>query len=385
MNMLLASDLQRFSRREFLTLLKTGGLALFWLSMQQRAQSQGLVPAESIVNAVISPSSDSHNATVAAVSNATMPLQAAPLLGRVLDNDLRVYNQPSFTAKLVNIYWRDLVFPINAATIGDQQPEHNRVWYLLNNEGYVHSGLVQPVGVQKNQVLDNASIPPAGRLAEISVPYTDARRDPNTPNWLSYRLYYGTTHWIREALAGKDGQWWYRISDDKFRKTYYVDARHLRPLTESDLAPITVGAGQVEKRLEVRLADQLVIAYEDGSPVFMTRTSTGARFIDGDYTTPTGRYITNRKRPSRHMAAGDLASSHGYDLPGVPWVSYLTLSGISFHGTYWHNDFGKPRSHGCLNLCNAAANWIYRWTLPGVPFGEQTYTDKDGTLVDIVE
>lgn len=43
------------------------------------------------------------------------------------------------------------------------------------------------------------------------------------------------------------------------------------------------------------------------------------------------------------MAAGDLAAS-GFDLPGVPWVQYITKSGISFHGTFWHNDYGRPRS-----------------------------------------
>ena len=375
MNTLLASDLQHVSRREFLRYIKTGGLALFLLSLQQRSLGrENLIPLETIHDVA---------APLAMPTGLdSTPFQSGtPVLGRILDNDLRVYDQPSFSGKLLNVYWRDLVFPITAATIGDRLPEHNRVWYLINNEGYVHSGMVQPVELAQNTPL--TVLPPNGRLAEVSVPFTDARRDPNRADWLSYRLYYGTTHWIRALVADEAGGWWYRISDDKFRKTYYVDARHMRPIAESALTPLVVNAG-AEKRLEVRLADQLIIAYEDGQPVFMTRVASGARFIDGNYTTPSGQFVTNRKRPSRHMAAGDLASS-GYDLPGVPWVTYLTLSGISFHGTYWHNDFGKPRSHGCLNVSVSAANWIYRWTLPGVPTGEETYTGKEGTLVDIVE
>ncbi len=123
-----------------------------------------------------------------------------------------------------------------------------------------------------------------------------------------------------------------------------------------------------EKRIEIHLPEQIVIAYEGNQAVFMARTSTGARFIDGDYRTPPGTYITNRKRPSRHMAAGDRAAPNSYDLPGVPWVCYLMDNGISFHGTYWHNNFGRPRSHGCINLSIPDSRWVYRWTYPPVPY-----------------
>ena len=84
------------------------------------------------------------------------------------------------------------------------------------------------------------------------------------------------------------------------------------------------------------------------------------------------------------MASEDLAAANSYDLPGVPWVSYITGSGISFHGTYWHNDFGKPRSHGCINLSPEAARWIYRWTLPAVPFDQTTWIDDYGTPVRVI-
>jgi lipoprotein-anchoring transpeptidase ErfK/SrfK len=83
------------------------------------------------------------------------------------------------------------------------------------------------------------------------------------------------------------------------------------------------------------------------------------------------------------MAAGNLAYN-GYDLPGVPWISYITESGISFHGTYWHNNFGRPRSHGCINLTPQDAKWIYRWTLPSVPAEEQEVIESTGTRVDVI-
>ena len=84
------------------------------------------------------------------------------------------------------------------------------------------------------------------------------------------------------------------------------------------------------------------------------------------------------------MAAGDIASS-GFDLPGVPWVLYITKSGISFHGTYWHNDYGHPRSHGCINLTPQAAKWLYRWTSPVVESGKQFAYEYFGTKVLVYE
>jgi lipoprotein-anchoring transpeptidase ErfK/SrfK len=83
------------------------------------------------------------------------------------------------------------------------------------------------------------------------------------------------------------------------------------------------------------------------------------------------------------MISGSPASGYGYDLPGVPWVSYFTEKGVSFHGTYWHNDFGLPRSHGCINLPSEASKWIYRWTLPTVPYADHKIIKPAGTRVEI--
>ena len=67
------------------------------------------------------------------------------------------------------------------------------------------------------------------------------------------------------------------------------------------------------------------------------------------------------------MGDGNLTSDlNAYELPGVPWVSFFTTTGVAFHGTYWHNDFGRPKSHGCVNMRTEEARWLYRWTLPVV-------------------
>jgi hypothetical protein len=70
--------------------------------------------------------------------------------------------------------------------------------------------------------------------------------------------------------------------------------------------------------------------------------------------------------------------SSGYDLPGTGSISERSLSR---HGT----QFGRPRSHGCINLTPQAARWIYRWTSPVVPPREQRVYENYGTAVDIIE
>jgi len=309
--------------------------------------------------------------------------ESSPSQGRVLSNSLNLYKQPSLKSEVVKTYWRDLVLPISEITIGEDDSSHNRVWYRLNNEGYAYSGNVQPITVRLNPVVYD--IPARGRLAQVTVPFTDAVWNPRLPAGIAYRLYYSTTYWVTGIIEDDLGNAWYRIPDDRFDYIYYANAAHLHLFSFEELMPLSPEIPPDQKRLELKLEEQVVIAYEEDRPVFMSRVSTGARFKDGNYSTPSGTFMTNRKRPSRHMAAGDPTNPTSYDLPGIPWVCYLTEAGISFHGTYWHNDFGRPRSHGCINLASPAAMWIYRWTTPFVPYGEMIYKQDSGTIVNSID
>jgi hypothetical protein len=71
------------------------------------------------------------------------------------------------------------------------------------------------------------------------------------------------------------------------------------------------------------------------------------------------------KMPSKHMGEANLAADiEDYVIPGVPWTSFFTERGHAFHGTYWHDNFGVPMSHGCINMRPEEAKWIFRWSLP---------------------
>jgi len=114
--------------------------------------------------------------------------------------------------------------------------------------------------------------------------------------------------------------------------------------------------------------------------VFNALVSTGL----AEGSTPYGTFKTHRKRPYRRMVlqSGDL--NVDYDLPGVPWVSYITMSGVAFHGAYWHSNWGHRMSNGCINMRPPDAKWLYRWCNPTVPFDVEYMVGETGTRVDVV-
>ncbi len=304
--------------------------------------------------------------------------------GRVTIRTVWVHETPSTQSTKVKLLQRDAVFNLTNTAISDDTDSHNRIWYRVNEDGYVYSGNIQPVRTLLNPPY-SSDIPKEGLLAEVSVPFTDAFTEPTIDSKVGYRIYYETTHWVKAMVAGTtDGQPWYQIIDDKWDERYYVRAEHLRIMTPEELAPISPDVPSKEKKIIVKLDQQLVLAYEADALVFSASVATGGRLRSGTYTTPQGNFLTYYKRPSRHMAAGDIAAS-GFDLPGVPWVQYITKSGISFHGTFWHNDFGRPRSHGCINMTSAAAKWLYLWSTPNVPLTKEFVHGAVGTKVEITK
>ena len=301
------------------------------------------------------------------------------VMGRVVDPTLDVYTRPSWASDKVKTLWRDDVFDIEAAWVGDPVPEHNRIWYEIPGLGYGHSSTIQPVRNELNEPL--LDVPNSGLLTEVTVPFVDVHWRPREDSEFAYRFYYGSTFWITGVSQDVKLQKWYRILDDKYTYVYYAPAAAFRPIPVSELIPISPDVPNEDKLIRVDLANQWVSLFEGGTMVFSTKVSTGRKFGQDFYLTPEGDFETFRKRPSRHMAAGNRAS--GYDVPGVPWVSYIDEIGDSFHGTYWHNDYGMPRSHGCINMTVDAAKWLYRWTHPIVPKNELEVWKAHGTAVNV--
>ena len=121
------------------------------------------------------------------------------------------------------------------------------------------------------------------------------------------------------------------------------------------------------KWIDVSIRRQMLVAFEGKRPVYATLVSTGIGEL-GDpektHATIRGTFMIHAKHVSATMD-GDEASD-AFDLRDVPYVQYFH-EGFALHGAYWHDDFGKPRSHGCVNLAPADAAWLFEWTDPVVP------------------
>ena len=143
-----------------------------------------------------------------------------------------------------------------------------------------------------------------------------------------------------------------------------------------------------EPWLDVDLSEQSLVAYEGDTPVYATLISSGRVDPNGDpdseFATPTGEFRIR----SKHLTAtmdGDHAVDGPYSIEDVPYVMYFELA-YALHSAFWHNSFGRPRSHGCVNLAPEDARWLFHWTRPHPPqgwHGVYPEHEKDGTFLRI--
>jgi lipoprotein-anchoring transpeptidase ErfK/SrfK len=296
--------------------------------------------------------------------------------GRTAISGVPLYETPSFKSKQIKLIGKDRVLELQSQLTGEGT--YNRIWYHIA-EGYVHSAEIQPVHTELQKPVTELKRKQA--LGEISVPFSDTRHTYNIYAERAYRVYYGSTHWVTDINTNPtDGSVWYRILDNHLEQYFYLAAEHVRFVPDEELSPLSPDVPNALKTIYVDLKSQYIMAFEDDRLVLRTRCASGV----GRSKTPTGKFETYHKGPSVHMTNDGEPTKNIYDLPGVPWCSFFTGTGIALHGTYWHNDFGDPRSHGCVNLPNSAAKFLYRWTSPTVPpEADYIHKPKMGTTVHV--
>lgn len=171
------------------------------------------------------------------------------------------------------------------------------------------------------------------------------------------------------AIA-KDGKTWYKINfthqllyPERIGGDWYVAANLVKEFSNSGDHNLTEDtATTTNKRIVVDVSEQKIYAYEGDSLFIEEPISTGLEFTP----TPRGTFTIFKKTPSRFMQ-GPIpgVSDQIYDLPGVPWDLYFTEGGAVIHGAYWHDKFGEPWSHGCVNLSPENAKKLYMWARVG--------------------
>ena len=295
-------------------------------------------------------------------------------IARVTIHEVDVYAEPRDGAQIVGKRYRDQLVQIYYELEPADAPIfYNKLWYRVWG-GYIHSSYLQKVKINYNEGL--AEVSESGQLAEVTVPYSQSYTYNQYDGWqVEYRLYFETTHWITGVDQGPDGRAWYQLTDELQPWSYWVPADHMRPISSEELAPISPEIPSGDKRIEVDLARQSLAAYEYNQIVFQTRVSSGIPSSrptsNGIPTeTPKGSFNIYSKMPSKHMGDGNLMQGDlnldAYELVGVPWTMFFHRldTGYALHGTYWHNNFGWQMSHGCVNMRNEDAKWLFRWTTP---------------------
>lgn len=306
--------------------------------------------------------------------------------------------KPDLDSTTVSTIYEDTVVEWLREVVGTAPSTYstNRRWVETPN-GYVPFIHLQPVRADINTPL--TSLPQqqteTGMWAEITVPYVDASLDspaksPKIEGQTTARFYYSQIYWVDQIKQGDDGTTLYHFLEKHggYGDSFWADGKAFRPITEEDIRPINA---EVEnKRIVVDLTHQTLSCYEGSREVLFTRVSTGARDLNGNFVekwaTPVGDYhVINRKFITIHMEGGNSAS--GYEEFSVCWTNIFTSEGVALHSTYWHNNFGEPMSHGCVNLTPEDAKFIYRWSLPTAPYdpGKIEQSGYAGTTVQVKE
>lgn len=128
------------------------------------------------------------------------------------------------------------------------------------------------------------------------------------------------------------------------------------------------------REIDVHLSTQTLVAKENGKVVTQFPISSG---LPG-HETPTGSFFIYERYEVKEMRGDNPDAPDYYDVPNVPYALYFARGGYAIHGAWWHNDFGQPMSHGCVNVPTKRFNtrwpqvperagWLYQWAQLGTP------------------
>ena len=153
------------------------------------------------------------------------------------------------------------------------------------------------------------------------------------------------------------------------------------------VTPLVLGQTNANKRIEIDLTNQRLYAYEGTSRIFNFLISSGKWGR-----TPTGAFLIWAKLRFTKMSGGSKELGTYYYLPNVPYTMFFyngevaQMRGYGIHGTYWHNNFGHPMSHGCINMKTEEAGLLYSWADPYLSPGQKIIrasADNPGTEIII--
>ncbi|MDY6846322.1 MAG: L,D-transpeptidase [Chloroflexota bacterium] len=371
---------EKFSRRDFMKLLglTLGGLALSGDKTDRVFAGRGVLTNDLQIGS---------------------EFPADKALGRICAGDIGAHfdikSEPYWEAPAVGTAWRDDVFEWKQEVIAKQLDSIriNQRW-VETEAGYIYAEYVQKsrhIPQKPLLELPETTSGERGMWVEIVTPYTDMTfaRSPSQ-YWIrdviNPRLYYSQIFWAFDVRTNpENGKIEYCLKQlyGAYADAYWIDASVCRQITPEEISPIHPEAEN--KHVVVNLIYQTLACYEGDEEVFFSKVSTGGIGEEGTWLTPLGTHTIWRKMVSTHMSAGPAVGN--YDISGVGWTTLFDNNGAAVHSTYWHNNYGTARSHGCVNARPDDAKWIWRWTAPYVNYypGELTIQGLDqSTKVEVI-
>jgi len=330
----------------------------------------------------------------------------AERLGRVAVGMVELKARPDPDSQTVGVLYEDAVLPWLKEVSGVKPTLifNNQRW-VETPQGYIYGPYVQPVRNLPNQPVADlpASSRGPGMWCEVTVPFAETvldKGEPSSNSWaeakveqgLPLRVYYSQVFWIDQIRIDSQGRKFYRVNPNYYGGVdmLWAAAEAFRPLTDAELAPYHPDAA--DKSIQVDIRHQSLACFEGVQEVYFCRVSTGAKFnmfgeVVDKWVTPVGQHSITRKYISLQMSGGTTGA--GYDLPGIGWTSIFATGGVAIHSTFWHNNFGDPVSHGCVNASPEDAKWIFLWTAPHVPYDpgsvDVTVTGESSTVVEVAD
>ena len=242
-------------------------------------------------------------------------------------------------------------------TIYDETQVAGAAWYRIGVDRWVHSGWVRIVAAVEAPrtslgllTVSDQPVLPVGWVVSSTL-NVRARPGVSPDNPPIDEVLHNQRLDILESRM-VDGARWYRIGLDRWVSGQGLAAASLKP-RPSAIRPD-------ERWVAVNLSQQTAVAYEGDRPVYAAMVATG---LPG---TPTvqGIFRTWQRLASGKMSGGSAATGGYYYLEEVTWTCYF-YSGYALHTAYWHDAFGRPRSHGCVNFSPYDAWWVFQWSAAG--------------------
>ena len=235
-------------------------------------------------------------------------------------------------------------------SLASAQPVYHdgQAWYLINPNEYVRA---DNLAVYRPSAFQGVTLPahPERPFAWMVFSAQPSAAPGEAPAQDAPLLSRYTPLTIYEEQ--KVGDWtWYRVGENQWVEQHNVGLVKPSPRPE--------GVGPGEKWIEVNLYEQTLAAYEGDRMVYATLVSSGLPW----WKTETGLFRIWTKVKMGKMSGRDGYADYYY-LEDVPWTMYFH-NAFALHAAYWHDRFGFPHSHGCVNLSPQDARWLFDWATP---------------------